>query len=75
MHIATCSASNRVAAEVVDNIADKGGGGGGGGLHKGIFWSPTKRFYFLQVNNLTCVLYPGIPVLAHNNGCFRARAP
>ena len=32
-------------------------------------------FIFLQVNSHTCVLYPGIPLLAHNNGCFRARAP
>ena len=46
-----------------------------GGLHEGVFWPPTKCFYILQVNSLTCVLYPGIPLLAHNNGCFRARIP
>ena len=48
---------------------------GGGGLLKGVFWPPTKCFYFLQVNSLTCVLYPGIPLLAHDSGCFRARTP
>ena len=46
-----------------------------GGLHKGVFWPPTKWFSFLQVNSLICVLNPGIPLLAHNSGCFRARTP
>ena len=25
------------------------------------------------MNSLICVLYPGIPLPAHNSGCFRAR--
>lgn len=38
----------------------------------------TKIIGFLrigEVKSLTCVLYPGITLLAHNSGCFRPRTP